>query len=118
MITFIPKCENIEVYNSKIIRRRSSSLMLSFFAMNDFCINNPASLDFLLDRIYIKRPRCSYITLFLKNIFVPACFPLNSIKKISKLLLFQLKKKSVLRIRNAWGYNRLLKIRISFSMTL
>ena len=53
--------------------------MLSFFAMNDFCINNPASMDFLLDRIYVKRPRCSYITLFLKNIFVPACFPLNSI---------------------------------------
>ena len=33
-------------------------------------IINPVSIDFLLDRIYIKRPRSSYINLFLKNIFV------------------------------------------------
>ena len=43
--------------------------MSNFFVMNVFYIINPASMDFLLDRIYIKRPRSSYITLFLKNIF-------------------------------------------------
>ena len=31
----------------------------------------------LLDRIYIKRPRSSYITLSFKNIFFPICFPLE-----------------------------------------
>ena len=38
--------------------------MLNFFAMNDFYIMNPASMDFLLDWIYIKRTRSSYKTLF------------------------------------------------------
>ena len=65
--------------------------MSSFFAMNDFLIINPAFMDFLLDWIYIKRPRSSYITPFLKNIFAPACFPLDNTWKISKLF-FQLKK--------------------------
>ena len=78
VITFIAKHEATEVYNSGIIKRRSSSLMSSFFAMNDFYIINPASMDFLLDWIYIKRPRSSYITPFLKNIFIPACFPLDN----------------------------------------
>ena len=63
--------------------------------MSDFYIINPASMDFLLDWIYMKRPRSSYITPFLKNIFVSVCFPLNNTYKISKLL-FQLKKMSSL----------------------
>ena len=50
--------------------------MSSFFEMNDFYVINPTSMDFLLDRIYIKRPRSSYITLFEKNVFTPACFSL------------------------------------------
>ena len=69
------------------------SLMSSFFAMNDFYVINPVSMDFLLDWIYIERPRSSYITRFLKNIFALACLPLDNTLKISKLL-FQLKKMS------------------------
>ena len=65
--------------------------MSSFFEMNDFYIIKPASMDFLLDWIYVKRSRSSYMTSFFKNIFVPACFPLDNTWKISKLL-FQLKK--------------------------
>ena len=38
----------------------------------------PSVYGFLLDRIYIKRPRSSYITFFKKNIVVPACFPLDN----------------------------------------
>ena len=53
--------------------------MTSFFTTNDFYIINPTSMDFLLGCIYIKRLLSSYITLFLKNIFVPACFPLDNI---------------------------------------
>ena len=64
VITFIAKHEATEVYNSGIIKRRPSTLMSSFFAMNDFYIINPASTDFSLDRIYIKIPRSLYITLF------------------------------------------------------
>ena len=41
--------------------------MSSFFEMNDFYIINPASMDFLLDWIYIKKLRSSYITPFLKK---------------------------------------------------
>ena len=66
--------------------------MSSFFAINDFYIINLSSIGFLLDRIYIKRPLISYKTLFLKNIFVPACFPLDNTQEISNLLLFQLKE--------------------------
>ena len=51
--------------------------MSSFFEMNNFHIINPASMDFLLDWIYIKRTRSSYVTTFLKNIFVPVCFQLD-----------------------------------------
>ena len=40
--------------------------------------DNPVSIDFLLDRIYITRPCSSYITLFQRNIFFPACFPLDN----------------------------------------
>ena len=93
VITFIAKHEATKVYNSGIIKRRPPTLMSSFFAMNDFYIINPASTDFLLDWIYTKRPRSSYITPFLKNIFVLACFPLDNTFKISKLL-FQLKEMS------------------------
>ena len=53
--------------------------MTSFFTTNDFYIINPTSMDFLLGCIYIKRLLSSYTTLFLKNIFVPACFPLDNI---------------------------------------
>ena len=49
--------------------------------MNDFYITNPVSMDFLLDWIYIKGTCSSYITPFLKNIFVPACFPLVNTEK-------------------------------------
>ena len=42
--------------------------MASSFAMNDFYIINPASMDFLLDWIYIKRPRSLYITFLKKHI--------------------------------------------------
>ena len=52
--------------------------MSSFFVMNDFYIINPTSMGFLLDRIYIKRPRSLYITLFLKKIFISACFLLDN----------------------------------------
>ena len=62
-ITFIAKHQVTEVHNSGIIKR-SSSLMSSFLAMNDFYITNSASMDVLLDWIYIKRPSSSYITPF------------------------------------------------------
>ena len=51
--------------------------MSSIFAINDFYIINPDSMDFLLGRTYIKRRRSSHIILF-QNIFVPACFPLDN----------------------------------------
>ena len=76
MITFIAKHEAAEVHNSGIIKRRSSSLMSSFFAMNDFYIISPSPMDFLLDWIYIKRPR--NITPLKKKSFVPACFTLDN----------------------------------------
>ena len=67
--------------------------MSSFFAINDFYIINPASIDFLLDRILVKGPRSSYVTLFfLKKIFVAVSVPPDNTLKISKLLLFQLKE--------------------------
>ena len=57
------------MYNSRIIER-FSFLMLSFFEISDLYIINPVSMDFLLDKIYVKRPPNSYITLFLKNIYL------------------------------------------------
>ena len=45
---------------------RSAFSMSSFFAIKDFYIMNTASMDFLFDWIYIKRPRSLCITLFLK----------------------------------------------------
>ena len=56
MITFIAKHEATEMCNAGIIERTFSSIVSSFFAMNDFYNINPASNDFLLDWIYIKRP--------------------------------------------------------------
>ena len=38
--------------------------MSSFFEMNNFHIINPTSMDFLMDWIYIKRTRSSYVTTF------------------------------------------------------
>ena len=70
---------------------RYSFSMSSVFAVNDFYIINPASMYFLLDRIYTKRLRGSYIILFWKNIFVPASFLLDNMYKICKLF-FQLKE--------------------------
>ena len=67
---------------------RSSFSMSSFFAINDFYFINSASMNFLLDQIYIKRPCNSFFKIF----FVQACFPLDNTYKISQLLLFQLKK--------------------------
>ena len=81
----IPKNETVEVYNSRIMKRRSS---FSMSRIIDFYIINPASMDFLLDWIYIKRPRSSYITLFLRDNFILACFPLDNILIISNLLFF------------------------------
>ena len=62
--------------------------MSSFFPINDFYIIKPTSMDFLLDQIYIKLPNNSF---FLKKI-VLVCFALNNTRKISKVLLFQLKE--------------------------
>ena len=64
VITFIEKHETTKAYNSRIIKRRSSFSISSVFAINDFYIINPASMGYLLDPIYIKRPLSSYITLF------------------------------------------------------
>ena len=47
MITFIANREATEMYNAGIIKRTFSSLVSSFFAMNDFYNINPASMDFL-----------------------------------------------------------------------
>ena len=52
--------------------------MPSFFTINDFYIINPLSMDLLLEGIYKKRPR-KFITLFLKKIFDPVCFPLDNV---------------------------------------
>ena len=49
MTTPIPKRETTEVYNSRITKRRYSSSMSSFFAINDFHFINPAFMDVLLD---------------------------------------------------------------------
>ena len=94
------------VYNSRIIKRSSFS---SIFAINDFHIINPTSMGFPLDLIYIKRPRSSYITFFKKYI----C---SSLFRTDYCCCFNWKK-IVIPTRNAWCYNRLLKIRINFSMT-
>ena len=56
----------------------------AFFAISDFYLFNPTSMDFLLDWIYIKRPLSLYIAIFSKNIFVLACFPLDNLKKKNK----------------------------------
>ena len=66
VIIFIPKHEStkVKLRNLRIINRRSSFSMSSFFAVNDFHIINPTSKDFLLDWIYIKRSRSLCITLF------------------------------------------------------
>ena len=66
VIIFIPKHEStkVKLHNLRIINRRSSFSMSSFFAVNDFDIINPTSKDFLLDWIYIKRSRSLCITLF------------------------------------------------------
>ena len=45
---FFSKHETTELYNSRTIKK-SSFLMLSFLV-----IINPVSMDFLLDRIYVK----------------------------------------------------------------
>ena len=88
MITFIPKRQTTVVYDSRIIKRRSSFSMPSFFPINDFYIIKPASIDFLLEQIYIKLPNNS----FLKEKKVLVCFALDNTRKIGKVLLFQLKE--------------------------
>ena len=80
------KILNTKVYNSRIMKRRSSFSMSSLFAINDLNIINPLSMDFLLDWTYIERTFSSYLTLFLKNLFSSLFY-----LKISKLVLFQLK---------------------------
>ena len=76
--------------------------MSSFFAINDFHIINPASMDFPLDRIYIKRPHSSYIALFKKISLYQPAFHGIILKKIGKSL-FQLKENefSALEMRGA-----------------
>ena len=56
--------ESVELRTFCTGNARSAFSMSSFFAINDFYIMNTASMDFLLDGIYIKRPRGLYITLF------------------------------------------------------
>ena len=73
VITFNSKHETIEVYNSRTTKRGSSSQCQAFLQSMTSTL-----MDFLLEQIYIKKPRSSYATLFLKNIFAPACFPLNN----------------------------------------
>ena len=75
---FIPKHGTTGAYNSRIIKK-SFIFNARLFTIIDFYIIDPASMDFLLDRIHVKRPRSSCIPLFLKNIFVPACFSLDNI---------------------------------------
>ena len=58
------KLQKCKLKNHKKEVFNPSSSMSSFFTINDCYIINPASMDFLLDRIYIKRPHSSYITLF------------------------------------------------------
>ena len=62
MITFIPKPET-KIYSSRIIKRSPTLSISSFFAISDFYIINPESIDFLLYWICIKRPPSSYISL-------------------------------------------------------
>ena len=109
--------------NCKIEELNNYKKGLHFQCQASFTISNcyiikTAFMNFPLNRIYIKRSHSSYIILSLKNIFVPASFPLDNTYNIRKLLLFQLKKNWVLRTRNGWGYNKRLKIRINFSITL
>ena len=70
MITFIPKRETTAVYNSRIIKGRSSFSLSSFFPIIHFYIIKPASTDFLLDQIYIKLPNNSFV-LKKKYLFFP-----------------------------------------------
>ena len=51
--------------------------MSNFYAINDFYIITSTSMDFLQDRIYIKRPGRSYITLFSKNYFYSSQFSIG-----------------------------------------
>ena len=51
--------------------------MSNFNAINDFYIITPTFTDFLQDRIYIKRPGRSYITLFSKNYFYSSQFSIG-----------------------------------------
>ena len=67
---------------------RSSFSMSSFFAMNYFYIMNLTSMEFLLDRICIKRPRSSYITLFSEIYMFQSVFHWIILNKINKSLLF------------------------------
>ena len=60
---FIPQHETTEVHNSRTIKGRCSFSMPSFFAINDFLIINPVSMDLLLDHIYLKKPSNTYIIL-------------------------------------------------------
>ena len=115
--------ENIRTFC--IGNARTSFSLSSFFAINDFCIIKPASMYFLLDQIYKKRPLSSYITLFFlkktkqnkQTLFQPVVHWII-LKKISKLLLFQLKENEFSALEMLRGYKRLLKIRINFSMKL
>ena len=56
------------------MKRRSPSTVPSFFAMNDYYIINPASIDSLSDWICTKRPCSSYITLFFKKYICSSLF--------------------------------------------
>ena len=60
---FIPKHETTGVYNSRIIKK-AFIFNAKLFTIIDFYIIDPASMDFLLDRIHIKRPRSSCIARF------------------------------------------------------
>ena len=52
------KTKTLRIKQSVVFKNKSLAEISGFY------ITNPASMDFLLDQIYVKRPRSSYITLF------------------------------------------------------
>ena len=52
------KTKTLRINQSVVFKNKSLA------AINGFYITNPASMDFLLDQLYVKIPRSSYITLF------------------------------------------------------
>ena len=68
--------QNIQTKLSALAMQGLHFQCQALFAINDSYILI-TSMNFALDRIYMKRPRNSYI-LPIKNIFVLACSPLDN----------------------------------------